>query len=42
LVPFPFTGQTTVEKGLALRKLESITDSDRAALNKGLQSILGE
>jgi mRNA interferase MazF len=33
---------TTVEKGLAIRILGSITDSDRAALNKGLQSILGE
>ena len=33
---------TTVEKGLVIRKLGSIADSDRAALNEGLQSILGE
>ena len=33
---------TTVEKGLVIRKLGSIADSDRAALNEALQSILGE
>ncbi len=33
---------TTIEKGLVIRKLGSIVDSDRAALNEGLQSILGE
>ena len=33
---------TTVEKGLVIRKLGSITDSDRTALTEGLQTILGE
>jgi len=33
---------TTVEKSLVIRKLGSITDNDRTALNEGLRSILGE
>jgi mRNA interferase MazF len=33
---------TTVEKGLVIKKLGSIADSDRVALAEELQSILGE
>ena len=33
---------TTVEKGLVIRKLGGIADSERAALNECLQGILGE
>jgi len=31
----------TVEKGLIVRKLGSVTDEDRSALGKALQTILG-
>jgi len=33
---------TTLEKGLVIKKLGNIADSDRTALIKGLQIILGE
>lgn len=33
---------TTVEKGLVLKKLGSISDNDRKELKKAIQSIIGE
>ena len=33
---------TTVEKGLVLKKLGSMSDNDRKELNKAIQTIIGE